>query len=234
MDGLFWNKIAGAILGTALALFGLKEIAHIIYHPHGLDEPAFLIDLPDGPGPGPDVVEGPVDFGALLAVADISAGEKVARKCVSCHTFDQGGNTMTGPNLYDIFGRVAGGVEGFSYSNAMVEYGKEWGFQNMYEYLESPRNYVPGTAMSFAGLRKQSDRINIVAYMRSLSDDPVPLPDPLPAMVAPVDDGLELEAPEGLETPSSVDAGADAVEEAVDAAVEAIEEVVEPALTDAG
>ncbi|MEQ8433822.1 MAG: hypothetical protein RIA71_06240 [Oceanicaulis sp.] len=73
-------------------------------------------------------------------------------------------------------------VDGFNYSQAMRDYaqgGTEWMYQNMNDYLASPRNYVPGTAMSFAGLRDQADRINIIAYMRSLSNDPEPLPEPL-------------------------------------------------------
>ena len=108
----------------------------------------------------------------------------------------------TGPNLYDVLGRVAGTVEGFRYSQSMIDYGKEWGFQNMYDYLEDPKAYVPGTNMSFAGIRKREDRINLIEYLRTLSDAPMAIPaavvveapaDPLAIEegAAPVEDSVE-------------------------------------------
>ncbi|MFW6412976.1 MAG: c-type cytochrome [Oceanicaulis sp.] len=187
MGDLFFNKVAGAILAIFLIVLGLQTLGHGLYDAESPETPAYPIDLSvlDAAGGGGEAEEeGPVDFGLLLASADVSAGERVARRCASCHTFEEGGADGTGPHLWGVMGREVAEVSGFNYSQAMQDYasgGVEWLYQNMYDYLESPRQYVPGTAMSFAGLRDQQDRINIIAYMRSLSNDPIALPEPLPA-----------------------------------------------------
>jgi cytochrome c len=169
MGSLFFNKVAGALLAIFLVVLGLSTLAEGLFHTEGPETPV-------------EEETGPPDFGVLLAGADLSAGERVARRCASCHTFEEGGADGTGPHMWGVIGRDVAAVDGFNYSSAMREYaegGTEWMYQNMYDYLASPRNYVPGTAMSFAGLRDQADRINIIAYMRSLSNDPEPLPAPL-------------------------------------------------------
>ncbi len=109
-----------------------------------------------------------------LATADIKAGEKVFRKCKACHTADPDGRNMTGPNLYGIVGRKVAAVEGFSYSSAMAEYGGEWTPERLDAYLTKPRAVVKGTKMSFAGLPKDKDRINLIAYLNTQSDTPLP------------------------------------------------------------
>ena len=209
MGNLFWNKVFGAIIAVGLIIMGLQTLADVIYDVNAPEEPAYPIDMA-ALGTGSAAVEeeeGPVDFGLLLASADVSAGARVARRCAACHTFEEGGADGTGPHMWDVMGRTVAAVAGFGYSNAMVEYGsdgKAWGFQNMYDYLENPRSYVSGTAMSFAGLRNQDDRINIIAYMRSLSNAPIELPAPLPvveatdAIEAMVDGVSTDEATEGM------------------------------------
>lgn len=184
MGSLFFNKVAAALLAIFLVVLGLSTLAGSVFQTEGPETPAYPVDMaalqPSAPAEEEDA--GPVDFGVLLAGADIGAGERVARRCASCHSFDEGGANGTGPMLWDVIGRDVAGVSGFNYSQAMQEYadgGTEWMYENMSAYLESPRNYVPGTAMSFAGLRDQTDRINLIAYMRSQSDDPAPLPEPL-------------------------------------------------------
>ncbi|KAA5804795.1 cytochrome c family protein [Alkalicaulis satelles] len=186
MGDLFFNKVAGAILAVGLFIMALNELSGILFPTRGTGELAFPIDLAalDAAAPAAAADDsGPVDFGLLLAGADLSAGERVARRCVACHTFDQGGAHGTGPNMWNVMGRTVASISGFNYSSAMSDYGSDgtqWMFQNMYEYLENPRRYVPGTSMSFAGLRSQDDRINIIAYMRNQADDPIDLPEPLP------------------------------------------------------
>ncbi len=212
MGELFWNKIAGAILGTLLVLFGVAEVSHILYHSHAPDEPAYFVDVGDAGGAEEeDAVEaGPPDFGALLRNASVDAGARVANKCVACHVFEKGGGNRTGPALYGIMGNEAGEVAGFSYSNAMAAYDQAWLYQNMYDYLENPRGYLSGTAMNFAGLRKQEERINLIAYMRTLDDNPLPLPEPRsPEPAAP--------ATEAPTAPATVDETGDAVEDAAEA-----------------
>jgi cytochrome c len=188
MGELFWNKVAAAILSILLVIMGLRTLAEEVFHVEDQEGFAYPIDLASLEGATAGAAEepeeeGPVDFGVLLASADLGAGERVARRCAACHTFEEGGANGTGPYLWGVMGRDVAEVDGFRYSSAMQEYaegGTEWMYQNMYDYLENPRGYVPGTAMSFAGLRDQEDRINIIAYMRSLGSSDLPLPEPLP------------------------------------------------------
>lgn len=117
-------------------------------------------------------------LGAALAAADPAAGEKVARKCKACHTFTEGGANKIGPHLWDVVGRPIAGVEDFSYSDALGEKsGETWDFANLNDFLTDPKAWAKGTKMAFAGISKDSDRDNLLAYLRSLSNDPVPLPE---------------------------------------------------------
>src|SRR5690606_3675001 len=121
---------------------------------------------------GPTIAE-------LLQTADPAAGETAFRKCVACHTADDGGPNKAGPNLFDIVNRPVASHEGFSYSSAMrgfAEGGTTWTFEHLSEFLKAPRSYVPNTAMAFAGIRNPQEEANLLAYLRTLSDDPAPLP----------------------------------------------------------
>ena len=187
MGDLFWNKVAGAVLAVGLLILGLQTLGNELIETKSaeLDTMAYPVNLEAinvaSAQPEEEEPSGPPDFGALLASADISAGERVARRCTSCHNFEEGGRNGTGPALYGVMGRDVAAVEGFRYSTAMNDYaegGTEWMYQNMYDYLENPGGYIQGTAMSFAGLRDQEDRINVIAYMRSQDDNPPPLPEP--------------------------------------------------------
>ncbi len=114
----------------------------------------------------------------LIAAADPEKGAKIARKCTACHTFDKGGKTKIGPNLYDILGKKAGAVEGFKFSKAMVAKGDEgftWTYQNLEDYLANPKKVIPGTKMTFPGLRKPEQRADVIAYMRTMAENPPPL-----------------------------------------------------------
>lgn len=199
MGDLFFNKVMGAILAVALFIMALGELSNIVFGRSGTGELAYPIDLSalQTAAPAAEEVSGPVDFGLLLANADLSAGERVARRCVACHTFTEGGANGTGPNLWEVMGRAVAGVAGFNYSGAMSAYGSDgtqWLFENMYEYLENPRGYVTGTSMSFAGLRSQDDRINVIAYMRNQDNAPLALPAALAEAPATEDDAADAEA----------------------------------------
>ncbi|PHS26910.1 MAG: cytochrome c family protein [Robiginitomaculum sp.] len=178
MGDLFWNKIIAAVLATALVVFGIRELGHALIHPHQPEEPGYKIAVAeDGGGDKKEaeVVE-VVSLAQMLSTASASAGERTAKKCAACHSFDKGGANKIGPNLWDILGRKAGTHEGFGYSTAMVEFGKTWDFETLDAFVSSPKSVVPGTAMSFAGLKKPKDAANILTYFRTLSDAPMDLP----------------------------------------------------------
>ena len=120
--------------------------------------------------------DGGGDLATLLASADPAEGEKVFKKCKACHTAEQGGPNRVGPNLWGIVDRPKGGHEGFSYSDAITGLGGDWTYADLNAFLEKPKDYAPGTKMTFAGLKKPEDRAAVIAYLRTLSDSPKPLP----------------------------------------------------------
>ena len=114
-------------------------------------------------------------FGALLAVSntafaegDVAKGEKVFKKCIACHTLEDGKNKV-GPSLYGIFGRTAGALEDYKYSTAMVESGIVWDDENMDGYLKKPRAFLKGTKMAFAGIKKDNQRADLIAFLKEKS-----------------------------------------------------------------
>ena len=115
------------------------------------------------------------DLEAALAAADPAAGEREIRSCVSCHTVEQGGANRVGPNLYGIVGGPVAAVESFRYSQAMTDFGGEWTVERLNAFLTRPRDEVRGTSMGFGGLRDLEDRANIIAYLNTLSDEPLTL-----------------------------------------------------------
>lgn len=221
MGSLFFNKLAAALLAIALVVLGLTTLGDSLFHIEQPEEYGYPVDLAalESTAGAEEEVEGPVDFGLLLASADLGAGERVARRCASCHTFDSGMADGTGPHLWGVLGRAVAAVDGFNYSGAMEEYGETvsgWGYENLYNFLENPRRYMPGTAMSFAGLRDQEDRINLIAYMHEQGSADMPFPEPLavPAEEAPMAEGD--------------------MNEAADAASVALDDAVEPEMMDEG
>ena len=117
-----------------------------------------------------------LSFAELLAAADEKRGQKVAKACAACHSFDKGGRTKMGPNLWGVVGRDVASMEGFNYSDAMKAKGGKWGYDELNEFITKPRAVVKGTKMSFSGIKKAEDRAALIKWLRSLSDDPYPLP----------------------------------------------------------
>jgi cytochrome c len=109
--------------------------------------------------------KGPPPLEPLLAAASVEAGQKTARVCGTCHSFGKGEAAKIGPNLYGIIGSKHAHMEGFDYSDAMKAMPGDWSFDELNEFLYSPRAHVPGTKMTFAGLKNDQDRANVIAYL---------------------------------------------------------------------
>jgi cytochrome c len=175
MDSFELNKIMGAILGTCLGLLSLNIAANAIFHPTNPAKPGYDIAVPQTPTPGQKAAPAPQDppVAELLAKADVARGEVSHNKCIACHTFDKGGRNMVGPNLYGVVGREKGTEAGFNYSAAFKKFAKgPWTPQELYEFIKSPKTVVPGTAMSFPGIPRASERADLILFLNSKSDNP--------------------------------------------------------------
>ena len=170
-DTMTVTKAGGALCGAFLIFLLGKWAAETLYHTgpvaHGDEEiaQAYVIDTGEAEGGEETAEEGP-DFATVLASADAGAGEKVFSKCKACHKLD--GTNGTGPHLDGVVNRAVGGVAGFGYSDGMAGHGGSWDPETLSAFLENPKGEVPGTKMSFAGLKKVEDRANLIAYLQSL------------------------------------------------------------------
>lgn len=191
---LEFNKVAAAVLGTLVFAMGTGLLAEAIYHVEAPETPGYDVAVAEttaAPAEGAETaaVE---PIAVRLASASAENGLKVSKACAACHNFDKGGANKTGPDLWGTVNRAPGTHEGFAYSTAMVEFGKanpQWTFEHLDGFLANPKEHVPGTKMGYAGLKKPNDRADLIAYLNTLSDSPVPLPaaDAAPAAAAPAE-----------------------------------------------
>ena len=123
-----------------------------------------------------DAVAVKVDISAIMSLGDIASGEKVFKKCAACHSINSGGANKIGPALYNVIGRKVGAVPNYKYSKALTAYDKKWTFEELNGFLKKPSTYLKGTKMSYAGLRKETDRASVIKYLNQNSDSPKPLP----------------------------------------------------------
>ncbi|MDR7036399.1 MULTISPECIES: c-type cytochrome [Methylobacterium] len=175
MDSFEVNKVAGAVLGALLFAMGSGFVAELIYHPKPAGSAGYELPEPKAEAGGaPAAKAEPVSV--RLASANVEKGQAGTKACQSCHSFEKGGPNKVGPHLWDVVERQKAHEPGFDYSASLKEKGGAWTYEDLDHFLESPKGYAKGTKMAFAGISSPQERANVIAYLRTLSDSPKPLP----------------------------------------------------------
>jgi len=179
MDSFELNKIIGAVLATCIVLLVLNFTSSALFASHPPAKPGFAIAAKEeshGGKEAPAAAAPAEPIEKLLQTASAEKGQAAAKVCQTCHTFAKGDKNGVGPNLYGIVGDHKGEGRGFNFSAAMKAKGGTWTYDDLNAFITNPKAFVPGTAMGFAGIQRDSQRADVIAYLRTLSDNPVPLP----------------------------------------------------------
>ena len=179
MDSFEINKIIAAVLLVALLIIGIGKVSNILFYVEKPKTPGYTVEVKQASGSSittAEVVEKVVDIAALMALGDVTSGEKIFKKCAACHSINKGGKHKIGPALYNVVGRKVGGVEDYKYSKALIAYDKEWTFEELNGFLIKPAKHIKGTKMAYAGLKKEADRASVIKYLNANSDSPLTLP----------------------------------------------------------
>ena len=173
------NKIIASIILAIILVLGINKITDILFYVKKPEKSAYQVtnvstttatetisaDLSDKSG----------EIMTLIASASVSDGEKIFKKCAACHSIAKGGGNKIGPALWGVLGRQAASISDYKYSKAMAAHGKTWSFEEMNKFLFKPKDWIKGTKMSFAGLKKETERAAVILYMNNNTDNPLPL-----------------------------------------------------------
>jgi cytochrome c len=173
MDDRF-NTIAGWVLFAGIVALGSSIVAGEIFHSERPEKMGYPIAGVEQEGEGGAAAEQPIE--AYLAKADVNKGAQVFNKCAACHNAANGGANQLGPNLWGVLGEPVGQGRGFAFSDALAKKGGTWSWDNLSQWLTSPRAFAPGTKMTFAGISNPQDRADVIAYLNQQSGHPLPLP----------------------------------------------------------
>lgn len=182
MDSFELNKLLGGLLATGFIVFSISLVGDAIFASPAPEKPGFAIEaVEEASAGGGEAAPAEKPIAELLASADATRGEAQFKKCTACHSGEKGGPNKVGPDLWDVVNRPIAVHEGFAYSAGMKEFAQggsvHWDYDHLNHFLTSPKGLVKGTAMGFAGLKKPEDRADLIAYLRTLSDNPAPLPE---------------------------------------------------------
>ena len=179
MDSFELNKIIAAILMVALLVIGIGKISDLVFNVEKPKVAGYSVKIEEksiATNISSTSASAEIDIAALMAMGNVTSGEKIFKKCAACHSIEKGGKNKIGPALYNVVGRQVGGVSDYKYSKALVAYKKNWTFEELNGFLLKPAKWIKGTKMAYAGLRKEEDRASIIKYLNEKSDSPLPLP----------------------------------------------------------
>lgn len=184
MNSAQTTLVSGSFLSVAFVMMTISILSDALFYSPKPEREGFVIKAVEGTAPAAaKAVDAPLAaIAPLLAGASVDKGTKIFRKCQACHTAAEGDANRVGPNLWGIVDRPMASVAGFGYSSAMTAFAgngaRVWDYESLNGFLAAPKKYIRGTAMAFVGLKKEEDRANLIAYLRSLSTAPAPLPGP--------------------------------------------------------
>ena len=177
METTFTNKIALAVLGSLLLTMALGIFTNAVFAPRQAAKPGWDLPAPaeTATAAAPAEQQDP-PLPPLLAKADVKKGENDTKPCQACHDFSKDGKAKVGPPLWGVVGRKIASVPGFGYSDVLKGMGGEWTYDELYQFIKAPQSMEPGTKMTFPGDKDAQHRADILAYLQTLSDNPVPFP----------------------------------------------------------
>ena len=176
MDSFELNKIIAAIILVVLLVIGLDKISDNVFKVNKPEKPGYKVEVVVASTTSTSSASEKIDITALMSMANLGHGEKIFKKCASCHSIKMGGGNKIGPALYNVVGRAVGSVSDYKYSKSLSTYGKEWTFEELNGFLIKPSTWIKGTKMAYAGLKKEKDRASVIMYLNQNGDIPTPLP----------------------------------------------------------
>ena len=181
MDSNEVNKLLAGLLGTVFVVFSVGLVSDALFASPAPEKPGFAIEVTEGEtgGEAGGGATAQLSLGTLLAKADPAKGQATAKACQACHDFTKGGPNKQGPNLWDVVERPIASHEGFAYSDSLKEHaGDKWTFDHLNTFVHDPKSFAPKTKMLFSGVKRDQQRADVLAFLRTLSDSPKPLPAP--------------------------------------------------------
>jgi len=179
MDAFEVNKVAGAVLSALLVIFASRALLDIVYRQHKPEKPGWALPITEIEPAQPTQAAPPFEVAQVLgglAKASAENGRDTFKRCLQCHTSEKGGPNRVGPNLWGIVGRPRASITSFPYSDAMKSHPGNWTFDELAKYIHDPKADIPGNKMAFIGIKDNLELADLLSYLRTLADQPAPLP----------------------------------------------------------